>query len=59
MLQERDVIIKTKKSLVDNGKENEYIIKKAILYKFENGRSLLVVSEKMQGEIILKMHNKG
>lgn len=47
------------KKLVTLGKEDNYLIKNDVRYKYENGRELLEVFEAMHFPIIMKLHCTG
>lgn len=58
--QGRDEHIATIKKLLDAGKEHEdYFTKHAVVYKYANGRELLVIPKAMQTEIIKRAHEEG
>lgn len=57
--QEKDEGVITLKSLLKEGEEQEFFVKNRILYKYENGRELIVIPEGMEKEIIKTAHEKG
>lgn len=57
--QERDEHVKTIKTLIEKGIEDSYSVKGGILYKYENGRELVVVPQAMQASIVTEIHKRG
>ena len=57
--QNNDEHIRVIKILIEKGKEENYIIKNGVLYKYDAERELLVVPESMHSEIIKEVHKNG
>ncbi|GFX99440.1 transposon Tf2-9 polyprotein [Trichonephila clavipes] len=57
--QLEDEGIATLKALLDSGNSKDFFERNEILYKFVNGRELIVAPRGMQTEIIKIIHEKG
>lgn len=44
---------------LEEGASEDYTLKRDILYKFEEGKDLLLIPKKLQNEIIRKCHEFG
>lgn len=45
--------------LIEKGAGKDFIIRKGVVYKTENGRDLMVVPEEMITDLVRRVHNKG
>ncbi|GFT30120.1 transposon Tf2-9 polyprotein [Trichonephila clavipes] len=57
--QEEDDNIQTLKSLLDNQESEEFFERNGILYKYLNGKELIVTPKAMQAELIKLIHKNG
>ncbi|GFX03112.1 hypothetical protein TNCV_4288951 [Trichonephila clavipes] len=57
--QEKDDNIQTLKSLLEKQESEEFFERKGILYKYLNGRELIVTPKAMQAELIKLIHENG
>ena len=57
--QEEDDEIKAVKELLKDREYEDYYVRKELLYKFKNGRELLVIPQGMEDELIRATHEKG
>ncbi|GFV87070.1 transposon Tf2-9 polyprotein [Trichonephila clavipes] len=57
--QRNDEYINSLKTLLENKKINDFVVKNDVLFKIENDNDVLVVPQQMQTDIVKNIHSKG